>query len=280
MAKKPQRIWSTTEVHEALRTRFAPPEWVYAEECMRGTGWHANRRMDFLAMNTWPSRGLSIVGVEVKASRQDWLRELRKPEKQEELFQFCDFFYLAVGSKELVKDGELPANWGLLAPRGKQLVEVVKAPPLEPKPVDKLFMAAVFRRLFTEPPGAADLRIAYEQGRKEGLEIAEGSTQRSIQWAEQDKKRAEGIVERFERQTGLSFSNWHGGEERIVKAVKLLMELDRSNGISDVEKIANQARAASQRFDDLLAVLKRIEGGVLSALVRKEEDQADADSSD
>lgn len=139
----------TTEagVFAALARRFCAPEWA----CFRGvadaTGAGHRRTVDALLMNMYPSRGLTIEGVEIKVSRGDWLRELKKPSKQETVFRYCDRFWLAVGDPAIVRDGELPATWGLLVPgRGGKMKIATRAPELSPEPITKPFMAAILRR--------------------------------------------------------------------------------------------------------------------------------------
>jgi hypothetical protein len=70
---------TTAALKEALTVRFSGEEWARFFEVASGTGAQAGRSADMLAMNMFPSRGLRIHGVECKASRSDWLRELKNP---------------------------------------------------------------------------------------------------------------------------------------------------------------------------------------------------------
>jgi hypothetical protein len=45
-------------------------------EVANGTGTHRRRTIDALVMELWPSDGLNLHALEIKVSRQDWLREL------------------------------------------------------------------------------------------------------------------------------------------------------------------------------------------------------------
>ena len=105
-------------------------------------------RIDALAMAMWRSLGLEVHGFEIKLSRSDWLREKRQPFKAEELCLYCDRWWLVLGDKDIVKDGELPPTWGLLIPRGKSLVVSVNALKLTPISLDRVFIASILRKAF------------------------------------------------------------------------------------------------------------------------------------
>ena len=68
---------------------------------------------DFIAIDKWPSTQ-AIHGHEVKVSRADWLAELKCPEKSERIKRFCNHWWLVVSDQSIVRDGELPDDWGLI----------------------------------------------------------------------------------------------------------------------------------------------------------------------
>lgn len=136
--------FTTADVNAALRQRYTQPEWALMFEVAASTGW-AGRYADAVAMNMYPSRGLALHGFEVKVSRSDWQRELKKPEKAEAISRYCDYWWL-VTVPDIVKDGELPLGWGLMELRGGVLKIKVRAAERETVPVDRNFMAAMLRR--------------------------------------------------------------------------------------------------------------------------------------
>ena len=119
--------------------------YAYAEQVPSKTSW-VTRRLDFMAMDMWPSSGLDLHGFEVKCSRSDWLTELRDPSKAEEFKQFMDRWWLVVSDRAFVKPGELPEDWGLLAldKRGS-LRTATFAPRLTPAPMPKKMLAGLLR---------------------------------------------------------------------------------------------------------------------------------------
>jgi hypothetical protein len=136
------------EVLLALRDHFNPKEYVVLPQVRNGAGFDATRTADALVMGTWPSRGLGLFGIEIKVSRFDWFREKNDPRKAEEIATFCDYWVLAVGDDEIVKDGELPEMWGLMVPGKNPATIRMKVPPkkLEPKPLSRSFLACILRR--------------------------------------------------------------------------------------------------------------------------------------
>jgi hypothetical protein len=149
-AGEPVKLTTSDAVVALLRQRYAAPAWAFFENVADGTGGAANRYADGLAMSLWPSRGLTIEGFEVKVSRQDVVRELETPQKADAVGRYCDAWWLVVGSASLVAIDELPGAWGLLVPtkiRGVISLRAAKAAaPLEPRAIDRKFLAALLRR--------------------------------------------------------------------------------------------------------------------------------------
>ena len=137
------------EVIALLAERYKAPAFAFMSHVRNGTGYERKtvRTADALAMGLWPSRGLELHGFEVKVSRSDFLHELEQPEKADEIARFCDRWWMVVADAKIVKDGELPATWGLLAVTGKRLVCVREATQLAPQPFDRLMLAAIIRRV-------------------------------------------------------------------------------------------------------------------------------------
>jgi hypothetical protein len=89
-------------------------------EVRNGTGMSFDvvRYADALAIHlTQPRDGWWIEGFELKLSRADFLRELRRPEKSGPLKLFCRAWWLVVvgpWKNILLSLDELPAGWGLI----------------------------------------------------------------------------------------------------------------------------------------------------------------------
>lgn len=105
----------TAHIVKALRTRYNTPEWAVFTEVRSSTG-HDNviTFADAIAVSTYASRGYSVLGFEFKVSRSDWLRELKTPDKAEVIAAFCDEWWLVIDDIKIIRDDEIPVNWGVL----------------------------------------------------------------------------------------------------------------------------------------------------------------------
>jgi hypothetical protein len=154
----------TAALRKALRRYYVGNAngggWAMFDEVRNETGWSvgkATRTCDMLGMGLWRSRGMELHGFELKVSRGDWTRELRQPDKAGAIAQYVDHWWLVISAPEIASPPELPAGWGLMCyrPNGYAPLDltlgsfdiVVKAPKREAVPLDKLFLAAVVRKL-------------------------------------------------------------------------------------------------------------------------------------
>ena len=135
----------SSPIHAAIAKRFSSPEFATFWEVRDAAGFNARRSADVVAMNTWPSRGLAVHGIEVKTARSDWLRELKDPAKSASVQRFCDRWWLATSDDKVCRLDEVPQLWGLLVLRGKSLVQVKDAPELTPEPLTRGFVAMLLR---------------------------------------------------------------------------------------------------------------------------------------
>jgi len=196
---------------KALRLTYKLPEWVLMEEVRDGTGAHGNRYADALALNCYPSRGMELIGFEIKASRSDWKRELEKPAKAEAFVLYCDRWYVVQEKAGLVKPDELPKGWGLKTASDKGLIFEVEAERRQGKPLDRSFIASAVRGLFGAYVLRSEVNPQIEQARKDGQ--AEGRD--SGQYELRNLREA---VQKFEEASGVKVAHWDSGN--IGAAVK------------------------------------------------------------
>ena len=139
-----------TDVLDALysRYRFAGgngQRYAVAAQVRSQAGFDARRTADFVAMDLWPSARLTLHGHEVKVSRSDWLRELKDPSKAAEFIPYMNTWWVVVSDRRMVREGELPDDWGLMAMRGPALVVIKKAPRRDALPMKPSRLAALLR---------------------------------------------------------------------------------------------------------------------------------------
>jgi hypothetical protein len=261
----------TTEraVREALAARFDPPAYAVLPGVADGTGGNKTRTVDALVASLWPSRGLWIAGVEIKVSRGDLLRELKNPAKQESIYKFCDYFWLAVGDESIVQLGEVPETWGLLVPgRGGKTLKVAKeAPELNPQPMSRAFLAGVLRRVHQMATDVADaeraaVRKEVEAGVAAELKALREESESNQRLGQRLKQAA--LIDRFFERAGIRFAEWN--IDAVDEAAALVCALSRGGKgqlISTAKHHAEGAKRLASRLaedaDELLGELDRLE---------------------
>ncbi len=254
------------EVMGFLRGKYAPPSCALLEEVRDGTGYAtAGRSMDALGFGLWPSRGLEIHGFEIKVYRNDWLRELKQPDKAESFYKFVDRWYIVAGDESVVKIEELPKTWGLMVIKGDKLRTIVEAPVKKATPVSRLFMMAIIRRI-TEayvPKGRVDDMV-----KKQAATEVENAVQNAVYGREalqRENKTLHETIRVFEERSGLRITEWN--REKLADAVKVVVE-------HGPEAILDQYDYLSKRMSELA---KKIEENAaearsaLTKLIEKEE---------
>jgi hypothetical protein len=242
---------STTDLQGALSERCSAPAWGLIWEVGSGTGAQAHRHADAIAMSLWPSRGLELHGFEIKATRSDWKRELENPAKAEPVMRFMDRWWI-VAAPDIVWPGELPATSGLLVPRGKSLVAVTEAPKLEPQPVSRTFLAALFRCVAEKikAPTKEALARAFDDGQRTGHERGEKVGGAKF---EGELIRLRGCVKAFEDHSGLkmeTWNNWQAG--KIGDAVKRVLDQGDIDPTPQMRRMRNEVAEIVARLDAAL----------------------------
>lgn len=242
----------TRAIKEALQARFAAPEWACFFEVPQGTGGSAGRNADAVAMNMYPSRGLRVHGVEVKASRSDWLRELKNPAKAEAIARFCDHWWIAA-APNIVRIDELPHTWGLLELHGKSLRQRVAAPLLDAEPLTRPFIASLLR--CAAGRAARELYDQTQKATAAARDQVDERVAREVQSSTAAHQALREKVAEFEAASGLEIAKgWRGGES-VGIAVRLVQELGLTTVHGTARNLVDQARRFVERADDLLAGL-------------------------
>lgn len=89
--------------------------WAFFEELRIGTGYghSSEQRIDAFAIALWPSKGWQTHSYEIKMSRADFLKELKKPLKRRPALRYSNLFWF-VTPEGLVCPEEIPIEAGLM----------------------------------------------------------------------------------------------------------------------------------------------------------------------
>lgn len=232
---------TAADVRAALRRYFRHPEYGIVFEVAKGTGFTANRHLDAMAMDTWPSRGLALHGIEIKVSKSDLAAELRNPAKAGEIADFCNYFWIAA-PKGVADIEKLPMSWGLLELGEKDLVPK-KQPKQHPAPKEptRLLLAAIFRA--AGRPVSDDLSAALAKHKVELLDwhaktLAEAIEHRDSQYR--------GDAEAYRKLRNDLGVRWMEPLEAVVTRYKAAAAID------GLEHLLSNARAAAENVAALL----------------------------
>jgi hypothetical protein len=254
-----------TAVHTALAKRFPNPEWATFFEVRNDAGFRASRSADLVAMNTWPSRGLAVHGVEVKVSRSDWLRELADPEKSTAVQRFCDRWWLATLDDKIAKLEEIPELWGLLVLRGKSLVAVKEAPELKPEPFTRGFVAVLLRSANKGMVPASTIDEAVNKLVDERTKYLDKNHESERARMRDELNTLRKRVQDFERASGINLDNrygrFNGLADPTVLGATVEAILSRSRGLNTetLRPLRNQLEGVLSSLDTVLETVRSLE---------------------
>lgn len=241
---------NTSELEILLEKRYPAGPWAYLTQVRSSTGYsNTVRTADAIAMSLWPSRGLDLYGFEMKVSRSDWLHELKHPAKADEIASFCDYWYLVCGDDKIIKDGELPATWGLLVASDKGLREVVKPDRLTTgKPITKEFLAALLRRAADGMIPKVDLNVRIASIRKEIEESAKEHAEYELERYKKSWEDMKAGVKAFETAAGISISSRYGAADYGAAMRAVVCSKTRAQYLADLK---SQLSYAADDLDKL-----------------------------
>lgn len=247
-------VANTPALRQALRNRYAAPEWALMEEVAPATG-GGTRYADGVAVNLWSSRGHSIHGFEIKASRSDWLRELKDPSKAEPVFRYCDHWFI-VAPRGIVKEGELPPTWGLLEMRSDGLlVAKTHAPKLEAQPVSRAFFASMMRRGYELLDRAAERKIS--EARMTARNEMNDEVARRVKDSTRELDELRKQLAALKEETGIEISRYSGPPKDIIKLAQKLQHVGgyygSGDGLAGLTSLADRLDQAAKTVRDGLA---------------------------
>lgn len=180
-------------IRAAIERRYPWPEYAVFHEVPNDAGFNVSGYADTIVVSLWPSRGLEIMGFEIKSYRGDWQRELVKPGKAEKHARFCDRWSVAT-MPGIIAEGELPATWGHVELAGARLVEKVPAPKLPAQDLTRGFFTALVKASRKDletrvQQQAREIADRLDQGRKETFEErVKARTGEAEQWMRRFEK--------------------------------------------------------------------------------------------
>lgn len=257
--EQPDPTKASQSIYSILRKRFPENEYALMQEVRDKAGFAASRSADFIAVNLWPSRGLAINGIELKSFRNDWLNELKKPEKAENIFQYCDYFWLLTANENVAKLEEIPPSWGWLCIKNDKIYVKKEAPKLEAKPLTKHFACAMLKRAVDKTGWVHvdEIEVRLQQAKEKGKNDAGWDLARVTK--ERDEMRR--TLREFKEHSGIDLERRYYGEG--IKEIGGIVKLLQRNGIESVKNqllgLESTAQLALERISETLKALGKKE---------------------
>lgn len=240
------------ELTRLLKLRYAAPEYAFLPQVRNSTGINGSvRTADALVMSLWPSRGIALHGFEIKSHRSDWLGELKNPSKAEAVCQFCDYWWIVTGEKEIVKLDEVPELWGLLVVRGKGLVAIKPAVKLTPQPISRVFLAGMLRRAADAIVPKAEIAAELKNRWQEGYEEGKRHESRIAAHRKRELESLQRSVAEFQNKSGVLISSYQG--RSMAETVKYVREGGIEGSGMKLRAYAEAARSIANNIDKVVA---------------------------
>jgi len=255
------------EIFNCLRSKFGGNDFALLPQVRSTTGAGAARTADAIAVSLWPSRGIDVHGFEFKDSRADWLRELKKPVKADEIAPLCSYWHVVFSDEKHFKADEVPAPWGILVCNAGGVAEVRKPKRNdEPKPPTWLFLAAVLRRCSAEKAGEDEIAAAVAKA----VEV-ERSRIYEDKMKDRERFRNEGLkqykelnekVLKFEAESGVNIGATWQSDRRIGQAVKLVLGGGLEAKVAEMQRLKENCDRISKELAAALAEISTPPGPV------------------
>jgi len=251
-------------VRAAILRRWDAPTWSTFFEVPNSTGGAKSRTADAVAVCAWPSRGMEIHGVEVKAYRSDWIRELRQPEKSTAVQRYCDRWWVVAEREDVVAADEVPSTWGLLVLRGKKLVTLVDAPKLTAEPLTRGFVASILRAASARFVDKEVVTALVAEKLEEAVERRRDSNAAEVERLRRDHAELRELTEALARGIGVPlYDLTHGlgwpqkDPDSIGRAIRFVLDGGPAKYAGELAVLRSHAAGVLERVDEVLAALKR-----------------------
>jgi hypothetical protein len=189
-------------------------------------------------------------GFEVKVSRSDWVREIKSPEKADEIAKFCDRWWVAVSDDSVVRDGELPETFGLLVMRDGKLVQKVEAKVIEAPPMSRALLASILRNATDSLVPVDTVETRAQEIAAKLVDQARSDVRHEYGNSARDLDAIKDIVAKFEAASGVSLH--HSWEmANIGAAVKAI--------VADSRAMEHSASALDSARNALTNAIKAID---------------------
>lgn len=230
--------------------KFPSNEFAVLQEVRDQAGFGASRSADGIVMGLWPSRGLELQGIEVKSYRSDWLSELKKPQKAEKLFKYCDRWWLVTAHEDVAKLEEIPVTWGWMSVVKNKLVVMKDAPKLEPCILDRSFLAAILKRATGGMIPKESIADEIAKAKEQAIANKYTADTHLIKNLREELDSIKKVITAFEEASGVNIRNrWDAKSANLGAAVKFVLDGGVDKMKQDLLRLQTTADNLKQSMD-------------------------------
>jgi hypothetical protein len=227
-------------------------------------GLRQTRRCDAIAVGMWGSTGRLIQGFEIKASRSDWLREVKMVDKADPFIARCDRWWLVTADISIAQPAEIPESWGWMnaTKTGLRIQRPAAKLPQDEVNMQRLWAYALIRKAFERgmadsPEWHAALRKIEDQKQAE-IKVA---TERRLIGAPDALAKLQARVDAFEKASGMKLEDWRLGD--VGKLARTIHELSDDGYRGFKRTLQSQADALKRLADNTAAALAAVDSPAL-----------------
>ena len=253
------------DILDVLKNRHPAPAWAFFTHFRNQTGYQYRlRTADAIAMSLFPSRGLDIWGYEVKVNRNDWLRELKTPDKAEETLGDVDYIAI-VTPPDIVEKGEVPPRWGHAVVKDGKLRFAKSAVRLTKEGsnyVPRDFVASILRRAHEArdaAPGQVALMEQFKRGEAKAKEDAKATIESAIAHYRQEVQTMKYHLDEFEKASGLKINNWDAGQLGEAVHTLLRTKVDFVALIHGMDRMLGESKHLTSCIELLMSMYNRLQ---------------------
>lgn len=240
----------------AMSQRYPGDRYALFYDVPDNVGLDSRRRADAIAFGMWKSVGRLIEGFEFKASRSDWLREVKLVDKADPFIDRCDRWWLVTTDAKIAKLEEVPACWGWLSltPTGLRVQKPAEKLREYSPTMDRLFVLGVLRKASEKAtPAELEERMA-EYRRKIDAEVEE-RIRDGIERSNGNHARLLKKVEAFEKELGCTLSDWRAGSVAKIAHELAKMGYDAA-GLQQIDNVLATQQTTLANLQECLTLAR------------------------
>lgn len=258
----PVKSFATHEINQMLWNRYTEKgEHTLLFDVPNVVGVTSNRRCDAIAIGMWGSSGRLIQGFEVKASRSDWLREVKDVTKADPFIEQCDRWWLVTGHVSIAKPGEIPDAWGWMVATktGLRVQRPAKPLPQHETMIRRLWAFALIRKAAdrSEIAKSPEFQVMLSNAVREAERRETERATREIARQAPDHEALKKKIEKFEAASGMKLEDWKLGN--VGKLARRLAALNSHGYLSVGESLKRTVKDLSELSSKASDVLNSLD---------------------